>query len=76
MLLLFVARGRSGGRNNIVETPVEVSPLAVADAISTPEADRFLYELIFPNRIGLLFCKNCVADFSELASLFFPGHGM
>jgi hypothetical protein len=38
---------------NIVETPVEVSPLAVADAISTPEADRFLYELIFPNRIGL-----------------------
>jgi len=32
--------------------PVMQKPLAVADELSVPEADRFKYELIFPDRIG------------------------
>jgi hypothetical protein len=37
---------------NIVDTPVQRSPLAVCDTNSVPRDDFFLYELIFPHRVG------------------------
>lgn len=37
---------------NISKTPVMRSPLGVCDANSVPDSDRFLYELIFADRIG------------------------
>uniref|UniRef100_A0A7S4TBG3 Uncharacterized protein n=1 Tax=Alexandrium monilatum TaxID=311494 RepID=A0A7S4TBG3_9DINO len=46
---------------NIVDTPVERSPLAVCDTRSVPESDHFLYELLFPDRTG----ENYSLRFSE-----------
>lgn len=37
---------------SISEEPVEKKPLAVCDTRSVPENDQFLYELIFPDRVG------------------------
>jgi len=37
---------------NIVDTPVERSPLAACDTRTVPKDDIFLYELIFPDRTG------------------------
>lgn len=37
---------------NIVDTPVQRMPLAVCDARSVSKEDMFLYELIFPERVG------------------------
>lgn len=37
---------------SIVDEPVEKKPLAVCDTRSVPEKDQFLYELIFPDRVG------------------------
>lgn len=37
---------------NIREEPIERKPLAVCDCRSVPETDRFLYELVFPDRVG------------------------
>merc|ERR1712216_253298 len=37
---------------SISDEPVEKKPLAVCDTRSVPERDHFLYELIFPDRVG------------------------
>lgn len=37
---------------SISEFPVEKKPLACCDTRSTPAKDHFLYELIFPDRVG------------------------
>mmetsp|Transcript_24957 Transcript_24957/g.70279 ORF Transcript_24957/g.70279 Transcript_24957/m.70279 type:complete len:455 (+) Transcript_24957:91-1455(+) len=37
---------------SIADEPVEKKPLAVCDTRSVPEKDQFLYELIFPDRVG------------------------
>jgi len=46
---------------NIADTPVERSPLAVCDTNSVPASDHFLYELIFPDRVG----ENYSLSFSD-----------
>ena len=38
--------------------PVMQKPLAVCDERSVPETDRFLYELIFPDRVGQNYSLN------------------
>lgn len=43
------------------DAPVQRMPLAVCDTRSVPESDHFLYELIFPNRVG----ENYSLRFSE-----------
>jgi len=43
------------------EAPVYVKPLAVCDEKSVEPEDRFLYELIFPDRVG----ENYSLEFSE-----------
>lgn len=37
---------------SISDEPVEKKALAVCDTRSAPESDRFLYELVFPDRVG------------------------
>merc|ERR1712012_1363486 len=37
---------------NIVDEPVQRSPLAVCDTRSVPASDHFVYELRFPDRTG------------------------
>merc|ERR1719401_2480539 len=46
---------------SIAPTPVQRSPLACCDTNSVQESDRFLYELIFPDRTG----ENYSLRFSE-----------
>jgi len=37
---------------SIADEPIEQKPLACCDTRSVPEKDHFLYELIFPDRVG------------------------
>lgn len=65
-----LAKGRFAFINvwrSIADAPVERSPLAVCDTRSVPKSDHFLYELIFPDRVG----ENYSLRFSEQHKWFY-----